>query len=239
MPDICSDLTAPEVRPETNRSATSAMSDWAVVVPVKEWSAAKSRVTGLDERARRELAIALATDTVRTICRTPGVASCIVVSPDENLRELRPRLDSSLVRGVQEQPQAGLDPLNAALFLGRDAALSAGHQQVAMLVADLPGLSTSGLQSFLRLVPPTGVALICDQAGTGTTLLAGRHGDRLRPAFGSGSAQRHMSNGAIDITAWCDPALRLDTDTWADLSVAADLAGPALRRWLNGCQRTA
>lgn len=51
------------------------MSDWAVVVPVKGWSAAKSRVTGIGERERCELAIALATDTVRTIwCAAPSTS---------------------------------------------------------------------------------------------------------------------------------------------------------------------
>ena len=203
-----------------------------MVVPVKEWSAAKSRVTGLTGRERHELALALATDTVATVCKTVGVAACIVVAPRDTLRELDRRVGNLTVCGVEEEP-ASLDPLNAALRQGRDAASSARFRHVAMVVADLPGLSTSGLDGFLRSVPASQAALVRDQAGTGTTLLAGRRGDRLRPAFGADSAARHLSSGALDVSTRCDPALRLDTDTWADLEAADRWAGPALRRWLD------
>ncbi|GAB7002545.1 hypothetical protein JCM18899A_00160 [Nocardioides sp. AN3] len=209
------------------------MNGWAIVVPVKQWSTAKSRVTGLTEQERYELAIGLATDTVGAICSTPEVAACLVVGPPDNLRDLSPCVDSPLVHEVEEQPDARHDPLNTALGQGRDAALSEGFRQVAMIVADLPGLTSPGLSAFLRLVPPTRPALVCDQAGTGTTLLAGRRGERLRPAFGTHSAARHRSDGALDVTPRCDPSLRLDVDTWADLTAAGCFAGPALRRWLS------
>ena len=208
------------------------VSEWAVVVPVKEWSAAKSRVTGLTGRERQGLALALATDTVATVCRTPGVVSCIIVGPRATLHELDLKFGNPTVLGVLEK--AGhQDPLNAALRQGRDAATSAGLRHVAMVVADLPGLRTEGLDGFLRSVPMRHAAVVRDQAGTGTTLLASRRGERLRPVFGADSAARHLSGGARDLTTRCDPALRLDTDTWADLAVVDRWAGPALRRWLD------
>ncbi|GAB7007978.1 hypothetical protein JCM18899A_54570 [Nocardioides sp. AN3] len=209
------------------------MSAWAVVVPVKEWSAAKSRVAGLTGRERHELALALSTDSFDTVCRTPGVGSCIAVAPRDTLRELYRRVGGLTVCGVEEET-ATHDPLNAALRQGRDAAASIGYGQVAMIVADLPGLSTWGLEGFLRAVPASRAALVRDQEGTGTTILARPRGDRLQPAFGGGSAARHLSGGALDLSTLCDPGLRLDTDTWADRAAADRFAGPALRRWLDG-----
>ena len=208
------------------------MTVWAVVVPVKRWSAAKSR-TCLGEGERHGLAIALATDTVHAISATPGVASCLVVGPGDTVRDLRLPVDHPLVRAVEEKEHAGPDGLNAALRQARDAGVSAGYHQIAMVMADLPGLTASSLLGLLQMVPANRAAMIRDRAGTGTTILASRRGDRLQPAFGDGSAARHLANGVLDLTMVSDPALRLDIDTLADLTAAHKFAGPSVRRWTD------
>lgn len=96
------------------------MAEWAVVIPVKRWAMAKSRVGGLRSADRRDLAAALAHDVIRTVCATPAVARCVVVGPDEVVRELR--RCSGAVLGVEEVQERSADPLNTALRQGRDAA---------------------------------------------------------------------------------------------------------------------
>lgn len=213
------------------------MSAWAVVIPVKRWAMAKSRVGGLRSADRRELAAALAHDVIRTVCATPAVARCVVVGPDEVVWELRHCVGAGAVLGVEEGQQQSADPLNTALRQGRDAALSAGYRQIAMIMADMPALTVSGLTAFLQMMPTTGVGVVRDKSRSGTTILAGRVGDTVRPAFGPDSANRHIAGGAIDLTPSCDSGLRIDVDTWADLVAVQRFAGPALRRWCDDRQR--
>lgn len=102
-----------------------------------------------------------------------------------------------------------------------------------MIMADMPALTVSGLTAFLQLMPTTGVGVVRDRSRTGTTILAGRAGHTVCPAFGPDSATRHIAGGAIDLTSSCDPGLRIDVDTWADLVAVQPFAGPALRRWFD------
>lgn len=213
------------------------MTGWAVVIPVKRWAKAKSRVGGLRSADRRELAAALAHDVILTVCATAEVARCVVVGPDEVVRELRHRAGYGAVLGVEEEQGTSADPLNSALRHGRDAALSAGHRQIAMIMADMPALNVSGLTAFLQQIPTTCAAVVRDRNRTGTTILAGRNGEAVRPAFGPDSANRHIACGALDLTSSCDPGLRIDVDTWADLVAAQRFAGPALRRWFDDRRR--
>lgn len=97
------------------------MTGWAVVVPVKSWASAKSRVAGISTSGRRALAKALAHDTVSTVCATPGVAACFVVGAPDVLDFLVRYVTRPRLFGVEEQVGSP-DPLNAALRRGRDAA---------------------------------------------------------------------------------------------------------------------
>jgi 2-phospho-L-lactate guanylyltransferase len=63
-------------------------------------------------------------------------------------------------------------------------------------------------------------------------MLAVRPGTPLRPAFGPGSAARHVADA---VTLDAAPGLRCDVDTAADLQAAAELGvGPATAAAL-GC----
>ncbi|MBA0127221.1 2-phospho-L-lactate guanylyltransferase [Haloechinothrix sp. YIM 98757] len=211
------------------------MSGWAVVVPVKSWQVAKSRLTGMHARARKELARAFAHDTVRTVCDTPVVDACFVVAPAAELWDLARALsDRGLCPVLEPVVRDGRDTLNAALVCGSDIALDSGHRRVAMVVADLPGLSTEGLTGFLRMVPAERPAFIRDVHGTGTTVLASHRGALLRPRFGHDSAVHHRRSGAVDLTSRCDPRLSHDVDTWLDLGAASRVAGPRVSRWFEG-----
>ncbi|RLP86175.1 2-phospho-L-lactate guanylyltransferase, partial [Micromonospora sp. CV4] len=58
-------------------------SGWAVVVPVKRLTAAKSRLRGaLPGVPHEELALALAADTLRAVLACPAVAEVLVVTDD-------------------------------------------------------------------------------------------------------------------------------------------------------------
>ncbi len=201
--------------------------DWVVVVPVKDFPRAKSRMAGVG--SREGLAVALAADTVATVRATPGVRTCLVVGGPG----VRPY---ALTWGAEFLTEPYEGGLNAALRAGRDAAWEAGHAQVTLLVSDLPLLTSDALAEALELVPASGVAVVGDAAGTGTTMLAARDGRRLRPKFGPGSLARHRAT-ALDLSDRCAEGLRQDLDTFDHLVAMRLPAGGRTRRWQEQLQR--
>ncbi|RQW99803.1 2-phospho-L-lactate guanylyltransferase, partial [Micromonospora inaquosa] len=63
---------------------------WAVVVPVKQLAAAKSRLRGaLPGVPHEELALALAADTLRAVLACSAVAEALVVTDDARVAAAR------------------------------------------------------------------------------------------------------------------------------------------------------
>lgn len=186
---------------------------WSVVVPVKRLAVAKSRLA-LPAALRRDLALAMALDTVAAAAAAKPVGEVVVVT-DEDPAPFD-RLGATV---VADAPAAGLNPA-----LRHAAARSAGPG-VAALAADLPALLADDLDSALESVPPGRCLVVPDAAGAGTTLLAA-HRVPLQPVFGPGSFAAHVALGAVPLVA-AAPSLRRDVDSVADLVAAVDLgAGP-------------
>ncbi|KGN41577.1 2-phospho-L-lactate guanylyltransferase [Knoellia aerolata DSM 18566] len=199
------------------------------MVPVKDFAHAKSRVVGLPPRLRRNLARALAMDTVETVCAAVGPQACFVVSSAAGCAGIR-HLGVNLVREPYERG------LNAALSAGRDAAISCGYRAVAMVVADLPLLTSQDLEAALADVPSRGTVVVRDASGAGSTLLASRSGALIEAAFGGASAARHVRLGVLDHTLMAATSLRFDLDTMSDveaLRARGGDAGPRTMRWLR------
>lgn len=201
-------------------------SDWAVVIPVKDFDEAKTRMTGLSSADRRAMALALARSTIDRVCIAVGARQCFVVAP----AAVHPLLQHHDPRFVCDVGKG----LNAALAAGRDAALSEGWLSVALMVADLPLLTPAEVRTALCRVPAQGPALVRDTSGRGTTMLAARDARDLVPAFGGESARRHLSMWAYDLSTAVGPGLRQDLDDSQDLADVIPRvrdAGP-LARWL-------
>lgn len=187
---------------------------FVVIVPVKPPALGKSRLRGLPDGRRRDLAAAFARDTVAAALGTEGVAGVLAVTDDHRFaRELAGD-------GCAVIPDGASDDLNATL---RQAAAEAcrrwpGTVPVA-LCADLPALSVADLGTALALV--SGPTFVRDAAGTGTTLYAAELA-RFASSFGSGSAGRHREAGATEVVAPV-PTLRHDVDDLSDLEAAVAL----------------
>jgi 2-phospho-L-lactate guanylyltransferase len=219
-----------------------------LVVPVKELRLAKSRlvaaVAGLPgsdadrHRAHRDLALALARDTLRA-ATAAGVRRVVVVTAEPGgLLGVVPDPDPDARTSVEivDDPGGGLNAAvrHGAAHLRRTARGRAGL--VAALQADLPALRPAELDAALTcaaaaIATGAGAAFVADHTGAGTTLLVGAPGRVLRPRFGVGSAAAHAASGAVALEgAW--PGLRADVDTPDDLArVRALGTGPATRAW--------
>ncbi len=226
----------------------SARYGWTVLLPVKVLAQAKSRLAQLAGERRRELALALASDTVSAVVACPEVARVIVVTSDP---VAGPRLSSLGARiiaearplarnrdagdagdGARPSPDGSQRPLNAALLRGAAVALRRWPGTgLAALTADLPALRPAELAIALRAVSeaagPVGAAFVPDAAWVGTTMYAVAGGGEFRPMYGGASRARHAAGGATELALDGIAGLRQDVDTPDDLRAAVALGvGP-------------
>jgi 2-phospho-L-lactate/phosphoenolpyruvate guanylyltransferase len=186
---------------------------WSVVIPVKG-SIGKSRLHAGDARAA--LAVAFARDTIAAARAATCVDRIVVVTADRDV-----------VRGIDGvelvcDPQAGL---RGAIAAGADAL--APDAPAAVMLGDLPALTPEALEAALALAEQHARSYVPDALATGTTLLAARRADALRPHFGPGSAELHQQAGHVELPVAPDSGLRVDVDELADLHLAIDLGvGP-------------
>lgn len=196
---------------------------FVAVVPVKPPARGKSRLVGLDESARADLARAFALDTVAACRSAVSVAHVLVVTDDAVFAS-----DPGL-RGCHTIPDGATADLNAALIQAAAEAQRRWpeHQPVA-LCADLPALTAAELDQALAALVPGGPSFVADAEGVGTTLYTAPY-DEFAPAFGVDSASSHLAGGALEVRS-AGAALRRDVDVLRDLDDAVSLGvGPETR----------
>jgi 2-phospho-L-lactate guanylyltransferase len=188
-------------------------------VPLKGLGDAKRRLAPvLAPVERRLLAIAMFEDVLAALAGTAGLERPLVVSPD---REVWRRADALGCRVVEEH-EPGDGGLNASLT--RAAAAAAAEDGLLVVAADLPLATPEALAKVVATARRARVVVVPSHDGDGSNLLAWRDRSAFRPAFGPGSAARHLAEpGAVRLD---EPGLALDVDTPADLRAAAALIEP-------------
>jgi len=188
---------------------------WHLVVPVKEPWRAKSRLAHELGERRPELALAFARDTVQAALAAEAVASVTVVTGDERVAKV---LTGDGARVIDEGAVAELNRVIISVVGSKPV-----RRPTAVLLGDLPALTSSALEHALALAAGYDRAFVPDAAGVGTTFLAARTGASLRPRFGTGSAAAHARDGAQRLVGKELSSLRCDVDSLADLIEAAEL----------------
>jgi 2-phospho-L-lactate/phosphoenolpyruvate guanylyltransferase len=184
--------------------------EYVVLVPVKPPAIGKSRLVGLPDDLRRELATAFALDTVAALAHTPGVAEVLAVTDDVVLsRELG-------ALGCASVPDGAGGDLNACLRL----AAAEAHRRWPSLMpvavcADLPALRAADLRSALDAVSTGSASFVADASGDGTTTYAAPH-EAFEPHFGPDSRAAHLRAGAVALPGELT-TLRQDVDDLDDL----------------------
>lgn len=191
---------------------------WVVVIPAKPLATAKSRLSDAAGNRRPKLALAMLLDTIEATLAATRVLAVLVVTDDDTISAAASELGAI---AIADAPNEGL---NAAFRHGIETATaqypSAG---VALLAGDLPAMRASELEAALTVVASSpGMMVVADREGTGTTMLASRSAQRLRPAFGVGSLARHVALGAIALDDELR-GLRSDVDDAAGLDAALRL----------------
>lgn len=187
----------------------------AVLVPVKAFSQAKLRLTGVLEAATRaELARAMAARVI-TAARPLAVH---VVCDDEEVRAWAERLGAEAIW----TPGLGL---NGAVEAGVAHLARRGVERAVVAHADLP-LATG----LARLAHFDGVTLVPDRRLDGTNVACVPTAVGFRFAYGAGSFAQHRAEArrlGLVARAVRDERLAWDVDTEADLHLPDHLALPA------------
>ena len=195
----------------------AAPSRCVVVVPVKPPAFGKSRLVGMTDEHRQELAKAFALDTVRAAASTPGVEAVLVVTDDFRLAAAMRAL------GCAVMPDGASDDVNATLVQAAAEVVRRWPDAVPVaLCADLPALRPAELGEVLtdavEHVATGRAVFVRDRAGVGTTMYAAP-ADRFAPSFGLDSAARHADAGAVEVGSHAS-SVRTDVDDLADLGAA-------------------
>jgi 2-phospho-L-lactate guanylyltransferase len=196
---------------------------FVVLVPVKPPAVGKSRLSELGDEERRELAAAIALDTVEACRAAVLVAEVLGITDDAGFaRELA-------AIGCTTMPDGTSDDLNGTLRLAAAEARRRwpGLVPVALL-GDVPALTPDELDDALGSVGSGEAAYVADADGFGTTLYTAPY-DAFAPRFGAGSSAAHAAVARAipgDL-----PGLRRDVDDLAGLRSAWRLGvGPRTRR---------
>jgi 2-phospho-L-lactate guanylyltransferase len=192
------------------------MKRW-VIVPVKRFAAAKSRLAPVvPESRRRGLARALLDHTLRILNGLRGISGILVVSRD------RTALAMARKYGALTVPESKCDGLNRALARATAEAVRRGAESVLILPTDLALLSGEDLTRAMRMASlPPFVVLAPDRAERGTNLLYMAPPGVVRFSFGERSFQRHLQTArraGVDVAICRRPGLAHDVDRPEDLA---------------------
>jgi 2-phospho-L-lactate guanylyltransferase len=143
--------------------------DICVVIPVKSFDQAKSRLSGLlDMEQRRELSRFLLQDTLNTLSLCRELAKIIVVSSDPSAKEITENL------GLECLLQSDDRGVNSAIKYA-DKHLSFGGNWVSITIpCDLPLLLPKDIDGVCQVIPKEGPCVIVSPSYKfdGTNLLA-------------------------------------------------------------------
>jgi 2-phospho-L-lactate/phosphoenolpyruvate guanylyltransferase len=189
------------------------------IVPVGSLERAKSRLGAvLDAEERRDLVLRLAERTIRAAVASTGISETLVVTPDDEVRELALRLGARPLR----QTSRGL---NDGLREARDDAMAGGADAVLILPIDLPRVSPDAIGELAGVAvdhePPV-VGIVGDRHGRGTNALLLAPPDVIDVHFGGDSRYAHTAaaTAAGARLIELDGPLNEDLDTPEDLLLA-------------------
>jgi 2-phospho-L-lactate/phosphoenolpyruvate guanylyltransferase len=194
---------------------------WTVIVPVKSLASAKSRMAE-EYSAPADLARAFLEDVLAAIADTAEVEQILIASRDPSVTHIARR------HGAQIIDDSGHEGINAAVTWA--AGFAPAGTRIAVVVSDLPRLTSDSLSAALNAAQEHEVAFLADAEGTGTTMWMAGSLSAFPPHFGANSRAAHTAMGAVDL-ALIDPDPRVeparrDADTLDALTADPSTLGP-------------
>ncbi|WP_205649375.1 2-phospho-L-lactate guanylyltransferase [Agromyces sp. LHK192] len=214
--------------PAAAPTAAEPAGTWHVIVPVKRFELAKTRLAAAyPPEARAALARGFAADVLAAVRAAASVRGLTVVGDARAAADADEGSPHSRVpvHHLAEPPTGGL---RRAIALAAGKAERGGADRIAVLLADLPALRAAALDGVLAAAAAHDRSFVADANGTGTTFAAATV-PGVEWCFGPDSAARHRRNGFVELAA--PMRFRRDVDGAVDLAEAARLGiGPGTLR---------
>ena len=187
-----------------------------VIIPVKSFARAKSRLGPLfDGAMRRELAGAMARSVLIELGRVKALGRVLVVTSEPEMMTTAPSL------GAEAVWDGGSGGLNGALALAEEG-LAPSRAGIAVVCADLPLFRAAEFEKMRaahRALGREGVTVAADRAGTGTNVRMVTATDRFPYLYGPQSARLHWlaaRSRGLPHGLFASPTLALDLDSPPD-----------------------
>lgn len=186
------------------------------IVPVKRFSAAKTRLAPLLSAFERDLiARAMLNDVLNALAAAEALSAILVVTDDPDAREV----------AVSFGAAASADPVGGDLNTVIAAALHEAHvagDGAIVAPSDLPLLQPADVNEAITLLMRHGVVLSRAHRDGGTNLLGLRDAGGIEPQFGADSFSRHLQlarHAGLTAQLLDRTNLGLDIDTPSDIAV--------------------
>lgn len=201
-----------EVRPFGDAGHLARTKDHVVVVPLRSFDSAKSRLRDAGTSDVATIAKRLA----RAVLENCGARPVVVVCESDDIERFAIANGAAVLRS----PTAGLN--DAASFAYQQ--LRDSYERVSIVHGDLR--FPEGLEGF---EPTSTVTIVADRHGTGTNILSLPTGLSFRFHYGVDSARLHRCEAerlGVDVTTITDSPWRFDVDLPEDLSETDTNGGP-------------
>lgn len=190
------------------------MSTYAIV-PVRESSAAKTRLAGaLGKKQRAALSLVMLSDVLDALRRTKEVDRVVLVTRDIDAARL------GIAEGARVLSEGRSHGLNPALRTGIRFAEREGADRVLIIPADVPLAKPEDFRRILRAGRKTSILIVPSHDGGGTNALLLRPPSIMPVSYGTNSFQRHCRLArmrGLSARILKPRSLQLDVDTPSDL----------------------
>lgn len=212
-----------------------------VLLPLKEFAAAKQRLAGvLSAPERAQLFEAMVDDVLNVLTAQPAVERVVVCSRDRaavwlaRYYEVEFLHEDQLQAGARYRSPAAGDALNSVVNAAARRCLAQGANDLLVVHGDLPLLNDAELSRFIerhRAATGPAVTIAPDRRNSGTNLLAWRDLPEFSTRYGTNSLQLHCAQArALGVEpALCELAgARCDIDEPEDLALLLRAAQPSV-----------
>jgi 2-phospho-L-lactate guanylyltransferase len=197
-----------------------------IIVPVKKFSEAKTRLAGMLLPAERaSLARQLVSAVIEQLALVRGVRRVILASSESSLVSMAAPFDFEVLPDDPRSPG-----LNAAVDRAVKRSVAEGARDVGVVFADLPLFDAKEFEGILmRHLDGASVrtTIVMDRLGTGTNVRLSRPGDLLPPLYGRNSAAEYQRAAALKAAEVClvkSVNLSHDVDHFADIQAVLEAA---------------
>lgn len=186
-----------------------------ILIPVKNLSAAKQRLSAvLSQAARTQLAQAMLHDVISVVAAVADLNRISLVTSDPFALELAKEFRLPVICDDHNRSETD------AIEMATQVCVAEGIQETLVVPADIPLIKSEDLEQIFSQAPPRGSVLVPAADGRGTNAILRRPADLFPLRFGNDSFRPHRAAAEATGLHCCIlslPGIALDVDQPSDL----------------------